>query len=154
MCFDLSSDRCVNQDPYIQALTLSQWSHVSVVFVFIYNLTIFIYNLTIFIYNLTIFNYFLLPGSHIDSVNAAGQTPLAAAATGVAEIILKSQVCSIQLFIANNRFQVWGSQIERTHWKSNLGIQFQIPSEKTNLTTFILVQDVSEMPGRSVNKEI
>jgi len=30
-------------------------------------------------------------GSHIDSVNAAGQTPLAAAATGVAEIILKSQ---------------------------------------------------------------
>ena len=34
----------------------------------------------------------LIPGSHIDSVNAAGQTPLAAAATGVAEIILKSQV--------------------------------------------------------------
>merc|ERR1719454_631979 len=30
-------------------------------------------------------------GAHIDSVNAAGQTPLAAAATGVAEIILKSQ---------------------------------------------------------------
>ena len=95
MCFDLSSDRCVNQDPYIQALTLSQWSHVSVVFVFIYNLTI-------FIYNLTIFNYFLLPGSHIDSVNAAGQTPLAAAATGVAEIILKSQVSSIWLFKTNN----------------------------------------------------
>ena len=33
-----------------------------------------------------------MAGSHIDSVNAAGQTPLAAAATGVAEIILKSQV--------------------------------------------------------------
>jgi len=30
-------------------------------------------------------------GAHIDSVNAAGQTPLAGAATGVAEIILKSQ---------------------------------------------------------------
>ena len=30
-------------------------------------------------------------GAHIDSVNAAGQTPLAAATTGVAEIILKSQ---------------------------------------------------------------
>merc|ERR1719509_422244 len=30
-------------------------------------------------------------GAHIDSINAAGQTPLAAAATGVAEIILKSQ---------------------------------------------------------------
>ena len=31
------------------------------------------------------------PGAHIDSVNGAGQTPLAAATTGVAEIILKSQ---------------------------------------------------------------
>ena len=30
-------------------------------------------------------------GVHIDSVNAAGQTPLGAATTGVAEIILKSQ---------------------------------------------------------------
>ena len=30
-------------------------------------------------------------GAHIDSVNAAGQTPLSAASTGVAEIILKSQ---------------------------------------------------------------
>ena len=30
-------------------------------------------------------------GVHIDSVNAAGQTPLSAASTGVAEIILKSQ---------------------------------------------------------------
>merc|ERR1712142_56882 len=30
-------------------------------------------------------------GAHIDSVNAASQTPLAASATGVAEIILKSQ---------------------------------------------------------------
>merc|ERR1712059_185422 len=30
-------------------------------------------------------------GAHIDAVNAAGQTPLSAAATGVAEIILKSQ---------------------------------------------------------------
>ena len=30
-------------------------------------------------------------GAHIDSVNAAGQTPLTAASTGVAEIILKSQ---------------------------------------------------------------
>lgn len=30
-------------------------------------------------------------GAHIDSVNAAGQTPLSSAATGVAEIILKSQ---------------------------------------------------------------
>jgi len=30
-------------------------------------------------------------GAHIDSVNGAGQTPLAAATTGVAEIILKSQ---------------------------------------------------------------
>ena len=30
-------------------------------------------------------------GVHIDSVNAAGQTPLSAATTGVAEIILKSQ---------------------------------------------------------------
>jgi len=30
-------------------------------------------------------------GAHIDAVNAAGQTPLSASATGVAEIILKSQ---------------------------------------------------------------
>merc|ERR1719228_2349313 len=30
-------------------------------------------------------------GAHIDAVNAAGQPPLSAAATGVAEIILKSQ---------------------------------------------------------------
>ena len=30
-------------------------------------------------------------GVHIDSVNAAGQTPLGSATTGVAEIILKSQ---------------------------------------------------------------
>ena len=30
-------------------------------------------------------------GAHIDSVNAASQTPLSASATGVAEIILKSQ---------------------------------------------------------------
>ena len=30
-------------------------------------------------------------GVHIDSVNAAGQTPLSAASTGVADIILKSQ---------------------------------------------------------------
>ena len=30
-------------------------------------------------------------GCHIDSVNSAGQTPLSAATTGVADIILRSQ---------------------------------------------------------------
>ena len=39
----------------------------------------------------TIVMALLEAGVHIDSVNAAGQTPLGAATTGVAEIILKSQ---------------------------------------------------------------
>jgi len=42
-------------------------------------------------------------GAHIDSVNAAGQTPLSAATTGVAEIILKSQAdMSLQCLAAQS----------------------------------------------------
>ena len=42
-------------------------------------------------------------GAHIDSVNSAGQTPLTAASTGVAEIILKSQAdMSLQCLAAQS----------------------------------------------------
>lgn len=62
-------------------------------------------------------------GAHIDSVNAAGQTSLAAAATGVAEIILKSQ--------SKMSLKCLAAQSIR---KYNLDYQGQVPK---SLETFI-----------------
>jgi len=64
-------------------------------------------------------------GAHIDSVNAASQTPLSAAATGVAEIILKSQ--------SEMSLKCLAAQSIR---KYNLNYQGQVPK---SLESFIFI---------------
>ena len=64
-------------------------------------------------------------GVHIDSVNAAGQTPLSAASTGVAEIILKSQAdmslkCLAAQSIRKYNLNYIGQVSVRTFHPSNL----------------------------------
>lgn len=69
-------------------------------------------------------------GAHIDSVNAAGQTPLSAATTGVAEIILKSQAdMSLQCLAAQSirKYNInYVGQVMLIHLLNSANPRFQI----------------------------